>query len=319
MKTTTTTVAGGRGGRRDGAGANAGPARGRPPVPPRAALVVALVVALAPAVRAAEADPYIPPPVHRADPVPPAEPGPANQRLWHQPAPSLVAPDVARGIVEDFRATYAALGQPRLLFFVNRELLAAASTASTVAVAAAAPAAPGVAKTGPAAANPGPGAGDAGRRFVLADRQTARDVERLFGRPFRLAGATLADQAVAATMLDGEEAGAVARGAAGLERERAALRRHADVVVEILIGSRTGTVPGRQGGPAVAVPDIQATAIRLSDATILGQASSADVLGGADGPAARLAARHGIDQVAEATALALMRDLRLGADAAGGG
>src|SRR5690606_1595675 len=39
------------------------------------------------------------------------------------------------------------------------------------------------------------------REATLADRQTTRDLERLFGRPLRIAGARLADQRVVAQLI----------------------------------------------------------------------------------------------------------------------
>ena len=59
------------------------------------------------------------------------------------------------------------------------------------------------------------------------------------------------------------------------------------------------------------VPDIQATAIRLKDAAILGQAASADVLGHGE-QTARIAQRFGVPDIAEATALALAEDMLTG-------
>ena len=56
------------------------------------------------------------------------------------------------------------------------------------------------------------------------------------------------------------------------------------------------------------VPDIQATAIRLKDSKILGQASSRDVLG-KDRYAGNIARNFDVQDIAEATALALMEDM----------
>jgi len=62
-------------------------------------------------------------------------------------------------------------------------------------------------------------------------------------------------------------------------KDRAALGQVADFVLEILISSRNITVPAVSGDQTLTVPDIQATAIRLKDAVILGQAAASDVLG----------------------------------------
>ena len=90
-------------------------------------------------------------------------------------------------------------------------------------------------------------------------------------------------------------------------KDRAALARVADVVIEVLVSSRTLTVPGIAGDQIVTVPDIQATAIRLKDSVIIGQAGSGDVLG-KNGPAGRPLE---VNDLAEATALALMSDIAL--------
>jgi len=56
------------------------------------------------------------------------------------------------------------------------------------------------------------------------------------------------------------------------------------------------------------VPDIQATAIRLKDAVILGQAAASDVLG-KDAQAGRMVSTYDVRDITEATALALMEDM----------
>lgn len=148
----------------------------------------------------------------------------------------------------------------------------------------------------------------------LADRQTTREIERLFGRPLRLAGASLADQAVALQMLADRPLAPGELTAEGSEaaRGREVLSRHADVVVEILVSARRVVLQEVSGPRVVEVPDIQATAVRLSDARILGQASSTDVLG-VDRTAAVVARTFDVRQIAEATALALLQDLALSA------
>jgi hypothetical protein len=79
-------------------------------------------------------------------------------------------------------------------------------------------------------------------------------------------------------------------------------------VVEILISSRNITATELSGDRVYTIPDIQATAIRLADSAILGQSSSADLLGG-DRNAARLARTFDVREITEATALALMEDM----------
>jgi hypothetical protein len=56
------------------------------------------------------------------------------------------------------------------------------------------------------------------------------------------------------------------------------------------------------------VPDITMTAIRLKDAKVIGQASASEVISRAGGPG-YVARNFGVEDVTEATALALMDDM----------
>ena len=225
--------------------------------------------------------------------------------------PSLVTTDEAQIIVDRFKAALPALGNPRFLIYVNRELVDEQSGMKLVRRQERIESS----RTG------GPDGGtsvrsttdntyraDSKPQPTLADRQTVRDIERLFGRPLRAAGASLADQRVASQLIADrpldEFIGTTDTPQA--RRDREALAKAADAVIEILISSRTVTIPMLSGDRQVAVPDIQATAIRLKDAKILGQASSADVLGRVP-PATQ--ANFTVNEVAEATALALMGDM----------
>jgi hypothetical protein len=144
---------------------------------------------------------------------------------------------------------------------------------------------------------------------TLADQQTVRDVERLLGRPFRYAGATLADQKVATALLaDKPLDHFTAPTDDAARKDREALTKIADVVIEVLISSRSMNVAEVSGDKTVAVPDIQATAIRLSDSAIIGQASASDILGKNE-QASRIARLHDVRDITEATALALMEDI----------
>jgi hypothetical protein len=145
---------------------------------------------------------------------------------------------------------------------------------------------------------------------TLADKQTARDVERLMGRPLRTAGAALVDQRVATQLIaDAEIPHFQIQGESEIARkDRAALAKIADVVIEVLISSRQATVPGVSGDRTVTVPDIHVTAIRLSDSTILGQASASDVIG----RAGNATGTFGPAEITETTALALMEDMMTG-------
>lgn len=152
---------------------------------------------------------------------------------------------------------------------------------------------------------------ESGKRenLSLSDRQTVREVERLFGRPFRQSGAKLADQRVASQLIADQPLSHFTAPANDTARkDREALAKVADVVVEVLVSSRTAVAPGVSGDQEAAIPDIQVTAIRLSDSAIVGQASSSDILG-RDRDAVRIARSYDVKDITEATALALMEDI----------
>ncbi len=133
---------------------------------------------------------------------------------------------------------------------------------------------------------------------TLADQQTRRDIERLFGRPLRLAGAILVDHGA-------EAAGADAGTGAASTGQPAAESPVGDIVIEVLISSRR--VAFAADGATTVVPDIQATAIRARDKAVLGQAASSDLIG--FGAAAGEKTRHyGTEEIVEATAFALIED-----------
>jgi len=279
----------------------------------------------------------------------PVAPRPENQRLYAPGQATLVSREAAESVLQKFRAAYAKSESPRIVVYVNRELVepdaglklsrhteryeqtetsnesSAPPAGTTDAVA------PGQASVnGPSRGTPAPQP-ETGPRPVtsstrrtsgentyatkdepaptLADRQTVRDIERLFGRVFRNAGARLADPQIAASLLPDEPGQRLVGKQAS--RQRAALVKVADIAVEVLISSRELTVPGVAGDETYRVPDIQATAIRLSDSAILGQASATDVLG-RDPDAARIAHRFDVRDITEAVALALVEDMTIG-------
>jgi hypothetical protein len=207
-------------------------------------------------------------------PTAPATPPPYvyDQRSYAR-VPVLIDPSSADSIVDDFHTNLSTLGQ-RYLIYVNRPLpgdSADTNAASSIMTGKSAP--------------------------TLADHQTVRDVERLVARPLRTAGATLIDEA-ALTRLN----------AGAPEPSREALTQSADVAIEVLVSSRSVTVPEVIGDKTYLVPDIQMTAIRLKDGHVLGQASAAEVMNRAGGPA--LVARNfGVQDVTEATSLALMDNM----------
>jgi len=214
----------------------------------------------------------------------------------------LVSVEQVKKIVESFRMAYAKMGQPRLDIRVNQPfgtvpMVSApppgSASAPDIDPATGLPLNPGVAPVPPVitpASAPGPAPLSAPTRVfdsnALSDQQTKRDVQRLFGRPLRSAGVKLHD-------MD--------------------LVNLPEVSLEVLISERTVTLRGIGGEQELKVPDLQVTAIRLSDGRILGQATVLDLFPRPEQSAHQLR-RRSIHQLAEATALMLMRDMAATAD-----
>ena len=270
-----------------------------------------------------------PPPVFSTAPsvpqtVAPAQSSPAPGQVYvydQKPAPgraALVSPQQAQTIIDKFKAAYPKMGNPRILIYVNRELVDEHTGLKLIA------------RT--EKLNSTRGNGDAAQKGAtsekisgenrykltpkvdpaLSDKQTVRDVERLFGRPLRTAGAALTDQRVASQLIADHNQERPTTEGDQARKDREAISKIADVAVEILISSKTVTASDFSGERTYSVPDIQATAIRLSDSRILGQASTSDIIGSNPGWYAR---NYDVHEISEATALALMEDLLTGADA----
>ncbi len=222
---------------------------------------------------------------------------PSAQVFQYETAPpaalaQLFTPAQAQAIIEQFKGAYVRLGAPRMDVRVNLPPGAATALPGVIGpsidpntgLPAQAPAA--VPATTPAnvAASPAgtpaalPRNADTG---PLADRQTRRDVERLFGRPLRQAGVKLVDPD---------------------------LVNPPEVTLEVLISERAMTIRGIGGDQSLAVPDVQVTAVRVADGRILGQATVLDLFPKAGQAAAGLR-RFDVRALAEATALALMKDM----------
>lgn len=226
--------------------------------------------------------------------------------------PVLMTQEQAETIIARFKEAYPAMGSPRLLIYVNRELVDEKSGLKLIhrdeRVQSRRNTGADIPGTSIKNTTDNTYRADGKPEPTLADKQTARDVERLFGRPLRSAGASLADQRVGAQLIADkpleELIGTTDTPQARKDRE--ALGKIADVVIEILISSKTITVPRISEDQTISIPDIQATAIRLNDAKILGQAASSDVT--ARVPQAMLA-NYGVQEISDATALALMEDM----------
>ncbi len=247
----------------------------------RSFLLVPFTLWIAPVLvgQATSQPPPTPPPVVQVLPGP-VQPSllPGAQRSYGPTGDTLIARSAADTVIEKFRQAYhQGDSAPRIVVYVNRALIDPAKEGSTP---------------------------------TLADQQTVREVERLFGRVFRSAGAQLADQKTASALLPVEAGAHLVGDQAG--KERAALSKIADIAIEVLISNRSLTLPQVAGDVNQAVPDIQATAIRLKDSAIVGQAAASDIIGKGM-QAGRVLQRFDVRDITEATAIALMEDMLTGA------
>jgi hypothetical protein len=248
-------------------------------------------------------------------------PGPAGERktydysqqVWNEQAVMYSQPQ-AQAIVDQFKSNYTQMGNPRILIYVNRELvdeqtglkLSARSEKVDTTTIAGADSSTNSTTTHTSANNNYRNTDKTAP--TLADRQTVRDVERLMGRPMRAAGATLVDQRVAAELIADRPFSATGPANDQASRDREAVGKVADVAIEVLIASKNVNSQEISGTKTYTVPDLQATAIRLKDSKIIGQASAAEVMNKAGGPEA-VARNFGVQDITEATALALMQDI----------
>ena len=227
-------------------------------------------------------------------------PKPSGKKHTYTESPSaplnlLYSPEQAKKVVDNFKIAYAKMGQPRIDIRVN--LPYGTVPASPLPV-------PGVqfsptidpntglprsqppGSAAPIPANPVRAAGapiptqifDAS---ALTERQTQREVETLFGRPLRSAGAQLVESS---------------------------LTNLPELTFEVLISERELVLQGISRKENITVPDIQVTALRLADARIVGQASVLDLFARKE-QAAYMLRRYDLRQLTEATALALMQDI----------
>lgn len=228
----------------------------------------------------------------------------AAQRVYGPSADTLISRQAADGILEGFKKVYVKDGAPRVVIYVNRTLVDTANGLKLT------DRTEHFEKSNETNKTSGTNTYKAkeGTAPTLADQQTVREIERLFGRAFRHGGAQLADQKVAASLLPDDGGHLVGEGAA---KDRQALANIADIAIEVLISSRNIVVPEISGDVQQPVPDIQATAIRLKDAAIVGQASASDIIGKGV-QAGRVVRQFSVQDITEATAIALMDDMLTG-------
>ena len=235
-------------------------------------------------------------------PIPPS----AEQHVYGPRAEALIPRATADSIVDRFRKAYPGEHAPRVVVYVNRALVDTTS---------------GLKLTGHTEhyehdGNAAKTSGDNSYQLkegppapTLADQQTVREIERLVGRVFRGAGAQLVDQKTAASLLPDQPGVHLVSDQAAKDRD--ALKNVADIAVEILISSRNLTVPEVAGDATYSVPDLQATAIRLKDSAIIGQAAASDIIGKGV-QAGRAMRQFDVRDITEATALVLMDDMLSG-------
>jgi hypothetical protein len=275
----------------------------------RTLLIAPLTFTLIPALLAQAANqlPPTPPPVVQAFPQPGPtipQPGEPQQRTYGPTGDTLIARQTADGILEGFKKTYQTDGAPRVIVYVNRALIDTSSgmrlTGHTE----------NYEKTDSTTKTSGTNTYHFkdGAAPSLADQQTVREIERLFGRVFRHAGAQLADQKTATALLPEQPGQHIVDQAA---KDRQALANVADIAIEVLISSRNIVVPQVSGDASYPVPDIQATAIRLKDSAIVGQAAASDIIGRGV-QAGNVVRQFSVQDITEATAIALMEDMLTG-------
>ena len=231
---------------------------------------------------------------------------------------ALISAEAAQALGQEFRAAYGEPASPRIVIHVNRALVDTSSglrlTGRTEKYYESTASQKGEEPT-TSSDKSGENTYSAGKTpeaASLADQQTVREIERLFGRRRGEKRARLADQRAATALLENQTGQLI--GADQSTRERDALKQIADIAIEVLISSRELKVSGISGDATYTVPDIQATAIRLSDSAIIGQAAASDVLGQGV-RAGTIARRFGAQDITEATAFALMEDMLTDADA----
>ena len=180
-----------------------------------------------------------------------------TQSLWAQQH-ELVSDAKAQAIIDEFSTNYVRLGKPRVRVDVNPTSASAASKTERTS----------------------------------DERQMARDVEKLMGRPLRSAGVVVVEP----------RNGTITIGTAPTEDTTA------EITIEVLISNRPVNVTEVDGLKTYTVPEIHMTAVRVRDSRIIGQATSSDVINKAGGPA--YAASHFTAQdITEVTTLALMDDM----------
>ena len=226
-------------------------------------------------------------------------PKPSGKKYTYTESPAtplnlLYTPEQARNIVDNFKLAYAKMGQPRIDIRVNLPYgtvpasplpVPGVQFSPTIDPNTGLPRTQSPAGVASIPSNPAPAGAPIPTQIfdasALTDRQTQREVETLFGRPLRSAGAQLVESS---------------------------LTNLPELTFEVLISERELVLQGISKKENITVPDIQVTALRLADARIVGQASVLDLFARKE-QAAYMLHRYDLRQLTEATALALMQDI----------
>ncbi len=154
----------------------------------------------------------------------------------------LYTPDQAHAVIEEFRGTNEKLGKPRYLVAVTHERMSSSPP-------------------------------------TVADRNRTRDVEQWVQQLFAAGGATLIDSTVGVPLLGSKPYQRIpAADNAKSKRDREALGKATDVVVEVLIVVRQVKVQTSAGETVYVVPGLAIEAYRVTDSALLGAASARDVI-----------------------------------------
>lgn len=188
---------------------------------------------------------------------------PAQKPLSLRPVASS-SQERSQQVIDKFRQAYPKLGEPRIMISVNRY-----------------------------------SAGDSAKASA-SQPATTPDIEQLVARTLRSGGATLADQKAVNELMPGKILKASTKDEdLKASHDRDSLRKIADVAIEVVISSHT--IAGKEGEKPETVPDVQASAIRLEDGQIIGQAASANLKG--------QVRELNLSNASEAIAISLMEDM----------
>lgn len=143
----------------------------------------------------------------------------------------------------------------------------------------------------------------------IGSRRVERDIERFFSKELRRAGLKLVDQKIASQLIkeDPDKASGPTQSNNSVDKERQAIDRFADMVIEIIVSEQRYEDREVSGAVTVfSVPEIGATAVEVKTSQIIGQGSSADIFHDASITKLRTI---DLKEAARAAAIALLADI----------